>query len=244
MNEAQVEVLCVRIDPASTILPSEQILTKERHEHLGNEAAEWAAAVNRVYNAWLDDHPDWVGRTSWSDPVSTIRHQVRLRGSGADLIVVPSPARPWDPDSQALRTAMFEANRPVLVIPNTLTWAIGRSIAIIWDEEQPTVRAVLDAMPLLARARKLFVLSTTDLASNARSHRLPQVLIDHGVDAEVQTIQPARPIGKALRERTYHLGVDLVVMGAYAHHPLIELMIGGLTRFMLSHADLPVLMRH
>jgi nucleotide-binding universal stress UspA family protein len=36
----------------------------------------------------------------------------------------------------------------------------------------------------------------------------------------------------------------MLVMGAYAHSPLRELILGGVTRYMLDHADLPVLMRH
>jgi nucleotide-binding universal stress UspA family protein len=36
----------------------------------------------------------------------------------------------------------------------------------------------------------------------------------------------------------------MLVMGAYAHSPLRELILGGVTQFMLGHADLPVLMRH
>src|SRR5713226_4792693 len=81
MNEAWVEALCVRLDLTSTIFPSEEILTNERRE---NDAAHWAAAANRAYNTWLGEHSDWAAdRTSWSDPVSTIQHQVRVRGSGA-----------------------------------------------------------------------------------------------------------------------------------------------------------------
>jgi nucleotide-binding universal stress UspA family protein len=33
-------------------------------------------------------------------------------------------------------------------------------------------------------------------------------------------------------------------MGAYAHSPLREALFGGVTRHVLAHADLPVLMRH
>jgi nucleotide-binding universal stress UspA family protein len=36
----------------------------------------------------------------------------------------------------------------------------------------------------------------------------------------------------------------MLVMGAYAHSPLREVIFGGVTRYMLDHADLPVLMRH
>jgi nucleotide-binding universal stress UspA family protein len=44
-------------------------------------------------------------------------------------------------------------------------------------------------------------------------------------------------------DHAYQLGADLLIMGAYPH-PLIELMPGGLTRYVVSHADLPILMRH
>ncbi len=40
------------------------------------------------------------------------------------------------------------------------------------------------------------------------------------------------------------LGADLLVMGAYHHSALREMIFGGVTWYMLDHADLPVLMRH
>ena len=37
---------------------------------------------------------------------------------------------------------------------------------------------------------------------------------------------------------------DLLVMGGYGHSRVREVMFGGFTRRVLSHADLPVLMAH
>ena len=45
-------------------------------------------------------------------------------------------------------------------------------------------------------------------------------------------------------DAVHRLGADLLVMGAYAHLPLRELILGGAMRYMPDHADLPVLMRH
>jgi nucleotide-binding universal stress UspA family protein len=36
----------------------------------------------------------------------------------------------------------------------------------------------------------------------------------------------------------------MLIMGAYQHSALREFLLGGVTRYMLSHADLPVLLRH
>ncbi len=38
------------------------------------------------------------------------------------------------------------------------------------------------------------------------------------------------------------LGADLVVMGAYSHSRLKELLLGGVTQHVLENATLPVLM--
>jgi nucleotide-binding universal stress UspA family protein len=243
MRDARILALCVRVDPASTILPSEEVLTNERRTRLESDATQLAAAINRIYNSWLDEHPDWAGRTSWSDPVSTIQQQLKVRGRGADLIVLASPVNAQETfRREALQTAIFDAKRPVLVVPNKVVETIGRSIAIIWGNEPSTVNAVLDAMPLLDRAQEIYVLITMD--ADAPRPELPQLLIDHGVDAVIHPITSGSSSrGRALLAHAHQLRADLLVMGAYPH-PLVELLPGGLTRYMASHTDLPILMRH
>jgi nucleotide-binding universal stress UspA family protein len=54
----------------------------------------------------------------------------------------------------------------------------------------------------------------------------------------------SEPFGKTLLDKVHRLSADLLVMGAYAHSPLRELILGGVTRYILAHADIPVLMRH
>jgi nucleotide-binding universal stress UspA family protein len=39
-------------------------------------------------------------------------------------------------------------------------------------------------------------------------------------------------------------GADLLVMGGYGHSRLGELVLGGVTRHVLTHAHLPVLLAH
>ncbi len=82
MNEARIAALYIRVDPASTILPSEEVLTGERRAQLENRAAQRAAAVNLIYQSWLGEHDDWTeGRSSWSDPLSTVQHEIRTRAA-------------------------------------------------------------------------------------------------------------------------------------------------------------------
>jgi nucleotide-binding universal stress UspA family protein len=74
---------------------------------------------------------------------------------------------------------------------------------------------------------------------------LPQILLDHSIRAELHVLLiSAGAFGQALLNKAHEIGADMLVMGAYAHSPLREALLGGVTRHMLSHADLPVLMRH
>jgi nucleotide-binding universal stress UspA family protein len=47
-----------------------------------------------------------------------------------------------------------------------------------------------------------------------------------------------------LLSRAADLGADLLVIGAYGHSRLRELLLGGVTRSILESMTLPVLMSH
>ena len=78
-------------------------------------------------------------------------------------------------------------------------------------------------------------------------------LEDTPADAASMTLRSSLLIAIDLRVRGWkitqveaarRLGADLLIMGAYPHHPIAELILGGVTRYLVSHADLPILMRH
>ena len=51
-------------------------------------------------------------------------------------------------------------------------------------------------------------------------------------------------VGPWLLSRAADLGTDLIVMGGYGHSRIRELALGGVTRTMLHHMTVPVLMSH
>ncbi|WP_085123293.1 universal stress protein [Tistlia consotensis] len=57
---------------------------------------------------------------------------------------------------------------------------------------------------------------------------------------------PAQAIseGDALLAALSDEAIDLLVMGAYGHSRLRELVLGGVTRELLGHMTAPVLMSH
>jgi nucleotide-binding universal stress UspA family protein len=64
----------------------------------------------------------------------------------------------------------------------------------------------------------------------------------HGVAVQPEQLdQPDGDAGEALLAHAAALGADLLVMGAYGHARLRELVFGGATRHVLRAASLPVL---
>jgi len=74
---------------------------------------------------------------------------------------------------------------------------------------------------------------------------VPPILEEHGISAIAHAVpEHDGPVGAQLLKLAHELGADLLVMGAYAHGEWREALLGGVTRYVLDHADLPVFMRH
>ena len=145
----------------------------------------------------------------------------------------------------------FASGRPVLIVPYAGHFeTIGHRVLIGWNASREATRAVNDAMPLLAAADVVTVL-TIDAREGPDAHgELPGAdislhLARHGVKAEIErTVSAGIPAGEVLLSRAADLGADLLVIGAYGHSRVRELLLGGATRSILRSMTLPVLMSH
>jgi nucleotide-binding universal stress UspA family protein len=96
------------------------------------------------------------------------------------------------------------------------------------------------ALPLLRQAAHVAVLVAGD-----RPRTLPPSLQAAHVAAETVALPRGEgPIGATLLAAAEAEGADLLVMGAFAHGAWREAILGGVTRHVLAHAQLPVLLRH
>jgi nucleotide-binding universal stress UspA family protein len=70
-------------------------------------------------------------------------------------------------------------------------------------------------------------------------------LAHHGVKAEAHRLSSGGlNTADTLISATADMGSDLLVMGAYGHARLRQLVFGGVTRGVLQHMPIPVLMSH
>lgn len=179
--------------------------------------------------------------------------QFILQARCHDLAII-GQADPEDPralNGGFINQVLLGAGRPVLVIPyiGFTTPLLGRHVVIAWNGGREAVRAVHDALPLLAAAQRVTVL-TIHTAGSAplealSAAELCEHLARHGIAAVAANISASDiEVGDMLLSRAADESADLIVMGAYGHSRLREIVMGGATRHLLKHMTVPVLMSH
>ena len=100
------------------------------------------------------------------------------------------------------------------------------------------------ALPWLARAEAVRILTAEEYQRRGPAAAdLATYLALHDIAAEIATFRPLdRDVGAGLLQAAGEFGADLLAMGAYSHSRLRQLLLGGVTRHVLEHAKLPVLM--
>jgi len=184
--------------------------------------------------------------TEWFDVEGRADQIVGEAGRRADFIVLK---RPWhrkpETERQAMHAALFDTDRPVLIVPPDRPPApLGKRMAIAWRDDSRTVKAVLAALRCLRHPDHIDVLA--GIREGGPRPHLPDILEEHGrsADLHVLPITGEGVFGEVLLAKARELECDMLVVGAFARHPVRSLILGGVTRYMLAHADLPVLMRH
>lgn len=215
---------------------------------LGLEDKERMATLKTAFERWGAEAGEAAANARWIEVEGSAANVVTERGSRADVVVAEPPLKGDTLARQVVRAALFGTDRPVLIVPPsaTSTAPFGRCVAIAWRDDKQAARAVVPALRwLAASAGQVHVLM--GLRDEAALPRMPRIFVEHGVRAQLHVLPLLRfgqPFGELLMDKAHAIGADTLVMGAYAHSPLRELILGGVTRYMLTHADLPVLMRH
>ena len=171
----------------------------------------------------------------------------------ADLMVLgqPNPDDEEDMRTGVVSKVILDSGRPNLIIPYVGSFhEIGKRILIAWNASRESTRAVNDAMSLLEKADSVEVMSVNPQKQSVDEGDLPSAdisrhLARHGFKVEARsTVAKDIDAGNLLISHATDIGADLIVMGAYGHSRFRETVLGGVTREMLKHMTVPVLMSH
>lgn len=184
---------------------------------------------------------------------TTLAPMVGMHARYADLVVLGQVDREDPPafGRHLPEEVVLSSGRPVLVVPYVGAAAtIGRRVVVAWDASREAARAVSDAIPLLEQAQSVEVVTISPRSTQLGHGEVPGAdiathLARHGVKVAVHRVEAGElSVADALLSHLADCGADLLVMGAYAHSRLRELVLGGTTRSILASMTVPVLMAH
>ncbi len=210
-----------------------EALEARARRHLSGQPLRWATEAAVVQFGGL---PSLVG----------------LRARFSDLVVQGAPYAPDAAPSReaVIEAALFDGKAPVLVLPKgRLPDAFGQRIVVAWNQSAEALNAIRRALPLL-RAADQVVVAIVDPPVHGPERSDPGGMLTgwlarHGVRCDVSVLARTLPrISEILLRHMADTDASLLVMGAYGHSRLREAILGGATRHVLEHAELPVFLAH
>lgn len=255
---AHLDVLHIEPD-AESLLPYATIGLSESMRASVREAAEKqhseatkrlqqvvdkACVRSGVSMAKRGDHPGKVS-ADWLVATGSQTELVARYGRLADLIVVPRPVQ-VSPPPRTIDAALRESGRPVVMVPPGPIESAGDRIVIGWNGSKEAAQAVAAARPVLREADAVTILTTDKHQSHKpNGDDLVVYLACHGITATVSIMDTRkRSVPEAMLAKARELDADLLVMGGYSRTRLREVLMGGVTRYLMAESEIPLLMVH
>lgn len=219
----------------------DKVLMEREKERLADLQARFAASTKdqNFVAEWraLSSHPSGV--------TSTLLHQAAT----AELLILAD-----DTDTDVAHPVMRDRGVlvtgcacPVLSCPSDgASNTIGEFVLVAWDGSKQASRAVFNTLPVLHKAKQVW-LHRVNSASETKAHTdglardLAMALSRKGVDVELGFSDcKFNKVGEEILRVAGAHGADSIVMGAYGHTRLRDLVLGGATSYLLEHSKLPL----
>ena len=254
-----LHVLHVRVDPRETIPLLGEGMSVGMIDDMSRIAEEECSSrqirARSHYNECLIkystqeiDNPSADGNTvNWTEMPGREDEVVAKLGRLADLTIVSRPnVEVAVGHTLVLNAALFETGRPVLVIPPNGIGEIGKKIVVSWNGSAQSARAVSSALPILRNADEVNVFTIeSSRTSGELSLGVSEYMAYHGINCSVRRLSgTGASVGEALLKEAELVSADMIVMGAYTHSRMRQLILGGVTRLVLEQSDLRLWMAH
>lgn len=175
-----------------------------------------------------------------------ISDHVGRRGRTADVAVCAKPSIESADSQEVFHDLIYRSGRPVLMIPPETTSTPGKHIMVAWNGRAEGARAVGAALPLLKTADTITLLQIGEPQGDRPGvEHAADYLRDHGLSSIILNPMPeGGAIGEQILSIANKERADMVVVGAYSHSRWREMILGGVTRHLVNHSNLPIFMSH
>lgn len=174
-----------------------------------------------------------------------------LHARYADLTVLGVSRPLQDAERRLFGGLLAGSGRPLLMVPaNAPEPERFDRIVVAWKASREAARAVHDAMPLLQRAQSVELLMVEHEHDLGPHNADVDVCLTGHLRRHGVAVTPVRrsaahmPEAEVILEYARESRAQLIVAGGYSHPRALEQVFGGVTRHLLEHAGVPVLLSH
>ena len=153
--------------------------------------------------------------------------------------------------SSFVNELILQSKRPIVVIPDK--WQrdkFASNILLGWNETAEAMRAAVDALPIMRAAERVEILKivtqpTLGDAPNAHPD-ISAYLEGKGIKNNLAIEAGAKHQNQQFEILKYadRSNVDLLVVGGYGHSRIREAVMGGVSKHLINHSPIPVLLSH
>ncbi|MFC4525215.1 universal stress protein [Dyella halodurans] len=188
-------------------------------------------------------------RVTQGDTVQTVSQAA----SGYDFLIMERSQQRSDAPVGfgSVSRCVFASGRPVLVVPDLAPVAdIGARVLVAWNGSRESALALAAAIPILQKAGDVLVLDGSEMNADLLPVLPPPGLVDwlqrHDIHARLEVFDsgPSHAAGPAVLDAAHKHAADLIVMGAWSRSRLAQMVLGGTTRHLFMHGDVPMLVAH
>ncbi len=209
----------------------------EAQKKLVEEFQEVFAQKAEAAGSWL--------QAEFKKEVGSIASHGAAAASLADAFVLPKDATQSNhPLNAVFEHVLMEANLPLVLAPKTVS--TSNTCIIAWDGSPIAARAVKLHMPLIRSYKKVVIAQNPDKIRHQWAHvcedsktRLIELL--HEERLEVADVTISGPVSQALMKTAETERASLIVMGAYGHNRIGQMLFGGTTSKLLHSDEAPAL---
>jgi nucleotide-binding universal stress UspA family protein len=213
-------------------------------ENARGVAAEDLAKAERLFGQNTQALQD----TEWRVSIEPAGPFLLAQARAADLVIVGGRGDGSGGEGDmgaAPGDVVLELGRPLLVVPPGIARLDASRVVIAWKDTKEARRAVRDALPLLARAEAVSVLSLGAEAAEQGADDVVAYLARHAIPARsVLRRQLEDDLTDEITGFARDQAADLIVCGAYGRGRVQEWLFGGVTRDLLQRTPVCCLMSH
>ena len=229
------------------------------HAFVSKIAAGLVAAENRRLDALENAVADTVRQEAATSGLACTTEAPQLaypdlvRGFAAlarmhDLTVLDAEPVALAVDRGLIEAVLTDSGRPLIVVPPGREVFAGTRVVVAWDGSAKAARALNDAMPFLRAAEQVELVSVTgekELENTVPGTEIGPHLTRHGVNATVLDL-PAMDgdVAETLRNHAILTRADMIVMGAFVHSRLRQMVLGGTTQSLLKQCPVPLFLSY